>query len=675
MDRCARVCGWIQPSRVDPRAGSAFGTIMQVVIWTMSLPPLAGRGNESAAGYVLCPMRSGMSIDFRPTCVTSIPLRSVDEARITAAMLAGGRELSEPRVSPDGRTVAYTSAAHGRGGLVVQPVDGGPERIVTTEPAPRTGRWDGGGCFDWMADGRGFVYAARDGDLWSVRVDGGAPRRVTAHSEAAPAEAPAVSPDGTRVAYVDDTRHVRVVSSDGGEAVELSDAEFCLDPSWSADGRFVVWHEWDAPNMPWDVSRLAARRADAGEPVIRFDPGAQVQQPRFGPAGRDLAFLCDADGWLTLWRAGRDAPSGHPLSEAPYELGGPSWGHGQRSYAWSPDGRTLAFCRNESGFGRLCTADVATGEVTERAKGWHAGLSWRGETLVAVRSGARTPTQIVAYATSSWDRRVLAVGPVFAFDDPSAPEPTAVSWPAEDGTEIPGRLYASGSAGLLLWVHGGPTGQATVAFNPRFAYWLARGWSILVPDHRGSAGHGRAFTQALCGRWGEVDVADCAAGARAALARGWAAAGRIVVTGGSAGGFTALNLVLHHPDVVAAAVVSYPVSDLAGLGAATHRFERHYNDRLIGRRPAADTAYRERSPLTHAARLRRPLLVFHGTDDPVVPVTQSRALVSRARAAGCPAELVEFEGEGHGLRQDAHIAEELARTEAFLAGDSSAGGR
>ncbi|HEX9260302.1 MAG TPA: LpqB family beta-propeller domain-containing protein, partial [Acidimicrobiales bacterium] len=318
------------------------------------------------------------------------------EPRVTAAMCAQTRGLAEPRLSADGRTVAFVATAAGQPALVTVPVTGGPERIVTADPVPSRG-----GVFDWLPDGSGLVYAGRDRALWVVRASGGAPRRVAYHE--APIAAPAVSPDGTRVAYVIDQRDVAVASllSGGPWPVRLSaGADFAADPSWSADGEFVAWHEWDVPHMPWDESRWAVAPADgSGVVATMVREGVQVQQPRFAPVGSDLAFLSDASGWLNLWVFGPERDNEHPLVDEPFEHGGPTWGNGNRTHTWSPDGRRLAFTRNEQGFGRLCVVRLADGDVGAVAKGVHSGLSWRGATLAALRSGAVTPPQLVAYDT------------------------------------------------------------------------------------------------------------------------------------------------------------------------------------------------------------------------------------------------------------------------------------
>lgn len=601
---------------------------------------------------------------------------------ITAAMLAAGRDLSDPRLSPDGAHVAFVASSAGRVAIVVMAATGGPERRLTSTPEPRTGRLTSGAVLDWTPDGQALVYVTRDGNLWWQPIGGGAPRRITDQPAGRGVAAPAVSPDGTRVAYVIDDRDVAVAAldADGPWPIRVSaaDAEFSFDPCWSADGQFVAWHAWRPPNMAWDESAWVVAGADGSGPVAELGgDDVAVSQPRFSPVGTDLAFVSDRSGHANVWVFGPGRDMDVPLVAEPFEHAEPSWGQGQRSFVWSPDGAAIAFTRNEAGFGRLCVVDVASGAVREVARAVHGGLSWKGTRLAALRSGGTTPTQLVSYdagvhGDGTWARAVLAVGPVLGYE-PHLVEPTAVTWSGLDGGEVHGRLYRPNAADgeqpgpLLVWVHGGPTGQWPVAFNARLAFWLARGWSVLFPDFRGSTGWGRAYAQALRGRWGELDADDVAAAIGAAIERGWGRADAIVAMGGSSGGLTVLNVAAHHDVPLAAAVVLYPVTDLRALDATTHRFEAHYNAHMVGPWPGAAPAYRQRSPLFHVDRIDVPLLVLHGDADPVVSIAQSEALVAALRARGRDVTFHVYPGEGHGWGDPAVVADELARTEAFLA--------
>lgn len=601
--------------------------------------------------------------------------------RVTASLCARGRTVAEPRLSRDGRHVALVVASGGRTQLVLITLVGDgddvrpePERVVSSDPSPCSSRPYGGGTFDWLPDGSGLVYAAVDGGLWLQPVTGAPPRRVVEHG---PATAPAISPDGGRVAYVVDMRYVAVapLGLDGGWPVLVSGgADFCLDPTWSPDGKQVVWHEWDVPAMPWDTSRIVSRPADGSGTVTALagGGGVAVGQPRFAPDGT-LTCLSDASGWANVWTLGPGGEAPRPLVAEAHEHGGPSWGAGARTFAWSPDGNTMAFCRNETGFGSLQLLHAPTGRVEELGRGVHGGLSWAGDTLVAVRSGSRTPTGVVAYAGARpATRRLLARGPLAGFDAAGLGEPELVSWAAGDGIQIPGRLYRpvppvlGDPPPLIAWVHGGPTAQMEVVFNPRIAYWVDRGWAVLVADHRGSTGHGRPFTQAMAGRWGEMDTDDVAAGLVAAVAGGWGDPRRLVAMGASAGGFTVLNLLATQPELCAAGVDLYGVVDLLELDETTHRFEAHYLHSLVGALPGAADAYRARSPLRRATSIAAPLLILHGRDDKVVPLAQSQAMADRVRAAGGEVELHVYEGEGHGWGRPETVIDELSRTENFL---------
>ena len=598
-------------------------------------------------------------------------------SRITPALCARGRSVAEPVLSPSGDRLGFVATAGGRSQLVVLTLGEAPgaEVVVTSDPPPRGARAFSGGVFDWLPDGSGVVYAAADGGLWLQPITGAPPRRLV---EQGPSAAPAVSPDGSKVAYVVDTRHVAVASVDDEARwpVRLSgSADFCVDPTWSPDGSRVAWHEWDVPAMSWDASRIALRAADPDDGevvVVAGGEGVAVQQPRFSPDGL-LGYLSDESGWCNLWAVGPSLDDRRPVIDEPHELAGPTWGHGQRSYAWSPDGAAVAYCRNEDGFGSLRVFDRVEARTAEVARGVHGSLSWRSGTVAALRSGARTPTVVVGYGGADLGRRtVLAHGALAGLSSADLAEPEVVRWAGDDGSEVPGRLYRppSAEAGdpppLIMWIHGGPTGQMEVSFNARIAYWVDRGWAVLVPDHRGSTGHGRAFTQALAGRWGELDVEDTAAGLRAAVDCGWGHPRRLVAMGASAGGFTVLHLLAAHPQLCAAGVDLYGVTDLFELDETTHRFEGHYLHSLVGPLPECADRYRHRSPLQRVDAVVAPLLVLQGSDDEVVRASQSQALVDRIRANGGTVEHHVYDGEGHGWKRPETMIDELERTESFL---------
>ena len=579
--------------------------------------------------------------------------------------VVAGPEVGEPRLSPDGRWVAAIVAGRDATApdsrLLVTAVDD-TEWREPADFAVRSVRGLGGGTFDWLADSSGWIVIDREGALRILRRDG---ESRMLHSETDRViSSPCVSPDGDKVAFVVDQAEIRVIEIDRpgvAERVDHGDFDFVIDPVWW-NGR-VIWQAWRVPFMPWDESAIVST-----DGVVMAAPQRQIQQWRLAPGGSEFAWLDDASGWLNVV-----VGSGVRVGEAA-EHGGPQWGERQRSWCWSPDGRTIAFTRNEEGFGRLCTFDLASGRVVERAKAVHGQVSWVGDRLCALRTGGKTPTQIVVYDTSTddWTRRSLLVSSSVEWTDHwSLVEPRLVRVTAADGATLFARLFESPieSRGLLCWVHGGPTDQTPVSFQPRFNYWISRGYSILVPDHRGSTGHGRAFTTAMRGEWGALDSRDVIEILRDVQRNYGFAPDATAVLGASAGGLTALNVAATEPTLVAACLVSYPVADIAALDGATHRFEAHYNRTLMGSEAETAERSRLRSPIHRAEELSRtPVLLLHGDADPVVSVTQSRDLVSALRGAGGVVEYVEFAGEGHGFRGLDAKRDEYHAMERFLSG-------
>jgi len=580
-------------------------------------------------------------------------------------LVVSGRDITEPRLSPDGTGVAFV---HRRGNVAAISRVGleppSPEQLLTFGPEPSPGRGMGGGCFCWLPTSDGIVHAARDGELWLV--SGARLERLTAHERTC--RAPVVV--GTVVAYVVDEAEVWVADLGTGEARRVDDGrhEFCFDPAISPDGAVMSWLGWSPPDMPWDAAeRVDARLDSLPAAISTWRPVAgAVQQPRFAPDGTPTC-VHDGSGWLNLHTGERAV-----LAEEA-EHGGPTWGMGQRSVAIAPDG-TAIIARNHHGVGSLVAVDP-TGRIhpVTGFDGVHGQLTAVGSRVGALRAGPSTPPEVVVIdqpGTGRGSVRVVATSGVAAWSDVHlpAPEPIAVR---HDGTVLHARRHPAtrGSGRLLCWVHGGPTDQWQNDFRPRIAYWTTRGWDVLVVDPRGTTGHGRSYQRALNGAWGRLDVDDTAALIAHAHEREWSTPATTVMIGGSSGGLTVLGVLADHPDLVAGGVASYPVSDLVALAEATHRFEAHYTETLVGPSSSSATSelMRELSPIHRAERIGGPLLVFHGTDDPVVPFAQTAQLVRRISDAGGDVELVAYDGEGHGFRDPENQRDEYLRIEAFLA--------
>lgn len=588
---------------------------------------------------------------------------------IPLSLVQSGMDLTEPRPMPTGGAVSWVQRWGSKAAIVGRALDGTATQILSHGADPAPGRGLGGGCYTWTGHNASIIFATTSGQLWQQPSGGSGGRELT--SVAGQCRAPVVdqcTAEGTStfVVYVVDEARVMSTSLISGETQRLDDGrhEFCFDPCVSPNGSTVSWTGWSPPDMPWDGSvRVDCTLADGSinvSPVV----GAAVQQPRFTPDGTP-AHVHDGTGWLNVY-VGDDPAIGEPMEHA-----GPTWGMGNRSFDVSPDGGRLAFTRNEAGHGSLNVLDRSSGGVERLGRGVHGQVAWMldGASVIALRSGARTPTQVVMYRLDGGDtnRTVFAVGANAGWNLSELPEPELVECPSSDGRlTLHARRFVAGHGRTICWVHGGPTDQWQVEWRPRLSYWWSRGWDVLVVDPRGTTGHGREYQQALHGGWGRFDVDDTADLLAASHARGWSSPDRTVMMGGSSGGLTVLGVMADHGHLVAGGVASYPVSDLLALTEATHRFEAHYTDTLVGLLPASTDRYTELSPVHRAGRISRPLLLFHGTDDPVVPIDQSNDMVDRIRQAEGSVDYRVYEGEGHGFRDPANVADEYERTEAFI---------
>ena len=281
--------------------------------------------------------------------------------------------------------------------------------------------------------------------------------------------------------------------------------------------------------------------------------------------------------------------------------------------------------------------------------------------------GAASPIQpdsIVRYDPATGGMEVLKRSTDLAIDEGYLSIAQPIEFPTENGLTAHGYFYPPRNRDyaapdgelppLIVLIHGGPTSATTADFSLARQYWTSRGFALLDVNYGGSTGYGRAYRQRLNGNWGIVDVDDCANGARYLVERGLVDGDRLIIRGGSAGGYTTLRAITER-DVFRAAASHYGVSDAEALAKETHKFESRYLDNLIGPYPASRGVYLERSPIQAADQCSAALILFQGMEDEVVPPGQSAQMYIAARNRELPVAYVTFEGEGHGFRQAENI--------------------
>ena len=272
-------------------------------------------------------------------------------------------------------------------------------------------------------------------------------------------------------------------------------------------------------------------------------------------------------------------------------------------------------------------------------------LNPRHALVAALASSGRQPVRLLVSGLDGSGSTIIvkrAISETLPAETFCAPQPAA--WRGKDGVEVhgllytpllpPGRAAPAGRPPAIIRVHGGPTAQARAAFSPDVQFFVTRGYAVLDVNYRGSTGYGRAYMEALRGQWGVRDVEDAIGGARYLTAQGLADPAKLVILGGSAGGYTVLRALVTQPRFFKAGVCLYGVSNLFTLAADTHKFEERYLDSLLGPLPEAAAIYRERSPIFHVEKIVDPMVIFQGETDEVVPRAQSDAIVESLRRRG-----------------------------------------
>ena len=590
-------------------------------------------------------------------------------------------DFYHPAVSPSGDCVAYYYDETGRNELYVRPTAGGDPRQVSDGDVPRNARWHVGWfddetllfhrdddgdeqndivtldvetgetdtlvapdgqaiLYDVSTDGRHVLYGSDERDQLNVyRYDAetGDAERLTAYEQ--PVWGARFSPDGDHVAYVanesDDlaNRDTYVMAADGTKKRKLDvgiDGAECAPSDWFTDGeRLLVTDNAD------DCSRVGVYDLATDDVAWLTDGTHEEHGVAVAADGRVVtARTREAAVVPVVYGAEAAETDGRSAGrELDFSEGVASFGNGgDRDTLFTADGELLVAHTTASARKTLYTYDLDTDAT---------------RTLVAPKYGDIDPEAFVdpEYVTSE-------PGDVPEWcDDGDTLEIGALLF---DARKRPGAdLDADGQPAVVM-VHGGPHSQSQKAFSPYVQFLVAKGYTVLQPNYRGSTGRGRRFKQAIHGDWGGMEQADIAAGADRLAEYEWIDGDRLAVFGGSYGGYSAYSQLVRYPERWATGVAWIGITDLLAMYDESMPHFQAMLEQQLGDPEENETLWHDRSPITHVENLSAPVFIIHGVNDVRCPISQARlfrdALEARGWREGRDGEFEyeELGEEGHG---------------------------
>jgi dipeptidyl aminopeptidase/acylaminoacyl peptidase len=543
-------------------------------------------------------------------------------------------------------------------------------------------------------------------NAYAIPVKGGKPVRLT-DSKVSAIRTIGYFPKDERFLYVSDQggneqTHLYVQSPDGsvrdltpGEKVKA------MFMGWSRDDKSFFFATNERDPSAFDVYEMAV---DGYERKLLFKneggyvPGEISPDRRYITLGKEQT-TADRDIYL------HDRTRGETTLLTPDEPAGSEVANSAQDF--SPDGKSLYYTTDKGAeFSYLMRYDLATGGRTEVLRpSWDvegAGFSRDGRHFaVAINNDARTELRLFEsegmrpvpmpsmpnaditgfqlsrdgklmafYAESSAPPnlfiRDMASGEVRqltqalnpAIDPAHLVDGQVVRFKSYDGVEIPGILYKPHEASpahkvpALLWVHGGPGGQSRIGYHGFIQYLVNHGYAVYAINNRGSSGYGKTFFTMDDRKHGSADLDDCVASKKMLAETGWIDPARIGIAGGSYGGYMVLAALAFRPKEFTVGVNLYGVSNWVRTLQSIPAWWGPIRESLFKEmgNPETDLEYLRRiSPLFHADRIERPLIVLQGANDPRVLKVESDEIVEAVRKKGVPVEYVLFENEGHGF--------------------------
>lgn len=452
--------------------------------------------------------------------------------------------------------------------------------------------------------------------------------------------------------------------------------DFYSNPILSPDKKKLAWVCWNHPNMPWTNNELwVADLNDQAEishlTKIAGELPESISQPKWHIDG-SLYFISDRNnGWWNLHKhQNGQVTSLYPMAA---EITYPQWFFKMSTWAFLNDNEII-FGYNKDGWWQLAHINLETlafKNIGEKSS-YLSNIRSSNQSVVFLEFQSHKIKEL-KIIDSQHQISLLTHFDRINIDEEYLSKPVHLAFPSEQRTAY-GFYYPpcnkdfkapeNEKPPLIVISHGGPTAQSSASYSQEVQYWTTRGFGILDVNYGGSTGYGRDYRSALDRNWGIVDVEDCVNGALYLAEKGLVDPDRLIIRGGSAGGYTTLAA-LAFKDVFKAGASYYGVADLEALAKDTHKFESRYLEQLVGKYPEEKELWMVRSPINSVEKISCPLIIFQGEKDPIVPQNQALMIYEALKKRGVSTEIHIYEGEEHGFRKAKNIINSLEREVEF----------
>jgi dipeptidyl aminopeptidase/acylaminoacyl peptidase len=595
----------------------------------------------------------------------------VNEQLNIRELIASIKRVIDIRYSFDGNSIFYITTIDGKGGLF-EITDTGEERKLSQDLNVKGTVGYGGGDFD--VSEHLVVVSEKSGGIFKINLKTDQQiTRIT--SSNARTSSPKISPDEKQVLYVynqGEINGIRITPAHGlaWSKQLIIGSDFYMHPVWHPDSEMIAWVEWDHPYMPWDASRIKIGRVGGmqlklfEEDYIDGKLDASANQPQFSPDGIWLSYIKRNGNWDDLVLYNLDTHTKKSIVNGNgFHLRMPDWIQGLRSYQWASDSSMIYFIKYHQGtasLSKVCVNTFKLESIDISPYTWASqiAVSKTSNDVMFIGSSKRETNQIIRISNSKILPNLLKSDHQQKF----IPEAQEISFSTDDDSMVYAWYFPplkQKNRGVLppciLNIHSGPTSVKHAGYSLDTAFFTSRGFAVVHLNYRGSVTFGYDYQYALRRKWGEVEVQDAVYLINDLKKRNLVDPEKIAVMGSSAGGFSALNLLVKFPGLFKAGICSYAVSDLVDDAQHTHKFERYYHQFLTGDFLTEQDRFVSRSPISHLQEIKDPVALFHGTEDKVVSPNQSQEIFDSLTKRNIPCKLRVYEGEGHGFRKQENI--------------------